>query len=237
MIAGLFGFTTATFLKNENLRNNMVRYCSIWLIAPFFLLILSAWWYKSALPPELQVSIFERFPALRPYLIGFTVLSPVLLICGLLMAIKIPRLINQPIACIMLLLGFSYMGCFEFIREGGRKPYIIHGYMYSNSILKENLTAIQQKGLLQEAKWLQTKTITDKNHVMAGREIFNTLCLSCHSIGGPLNDIKKAAQYYDEKQLNTMLGTVHKYYPYMPPFAGNDLERKTLAKYVIHTLK
>ncbi len=237
MLAGLFGFTTTTFLKDSDLKNRLVRYCSIWLLAPFFLLILAAWWYKSSLPPELQIAIFQRFPELRPYISGFTILSSILLLAGLIMAIKIPSLISRPVAGIMLLVGLLYMGSFEFIREGGRKPYIIHGYMYANSILKKDVAEIKVQGVLQNAKWVKNKTITAENRLETGKELFQVLCLSCHSIGGPINNIKKVAVYYNEKQLNTMLSTVHQNFPYMPPFAGNDKERKALAHYVTHALK
>ena len=34
----------------------------------------------------------------------------------------------------MLVLGLVWFGSFEWFREGARKPYVIHGYMYGNAL-------------------------------------------------------------------------------------------------------
>ena len=160
MLAGLYGFLTATNLKDEAFRTRMVRYCAIWLIAPFVLFLGSAWWYEAALPPELQVLIFERMPEVRPFLNVFTIVGPLLMLGGLIMAIRMPQAITRPIAAVMLLLGLMYMGSFEFIREAGRRPYIIRDHMYSTSILTKDINRVKQNGLLQEAKWVSNKSVT-----------------------------------------------------------------------------
>jgi cytochrome bd-type quinol oxidase subunit 1 len=122
MLAGLYGFLTATNLKDAALRTKMVRYCALWLVVPFLLFLGSAWWYKAALPPELQVLIFERMPEIKPFLSVFSLLGPVLMLGGLVMAIRMPQAITRPIAVIMLLLGLMYMGSFVFISVAGRRP-------------------------------------------------------------------------------------------------------------------
>ena len=236
MLAGLYGFLTATNLKDEALRTKMVRYCALWLIAPFILFLGSAWWYKAALPADLQVLIFERMPEVKPFLSTFSLVGPVLMLGGLIMAIRMPRAITRPIAAVMLLLGLMYMGSFEFIREAGRRPYIIRDHMYSTSILKEDINRVQQNGLLKEAKWVSHRTVTNDNLLEAGREIFNILCLPCHSVGGPLNDIKAVTRNYTPRGLEAKINGLDSFSPYMPPFAGNDQERRALAYYIAYGL-
>ncbi len=236
IIAGLFGFMTSTWIKEENLRRKMVRYCALYLLIPFAVLLGSAWWYKSALPPELQTLIFERMPEMQIFITGFIYLSPILILGGLLLAVKLPGTVSRPVAVTMLLLGFLYMGCFEFIREGGRRPYILRDYMYSSSILKEDMAKVQTNGLLKEAKWVSSREITADSELTVGREMYNILCLPCHSIGGPLNDITKLASVFSETGLYNMLAGVENTHPFMPPFAGTAAERRAVSHYISYSL-
>ncbi|GAB4333958.1 MAG: hypothetical protein Kow0089_02930 [Desulfobulbaceae bacterium] len=232
MLAGLYGFLTATNIKDEALRTRMVRYCALWLVAPFLLFLGSAWWYRAALPTDLRVLIFERMPEVKPFLSAFTWAGPLLMLGGLVMAIRMPRAVTGPVAAVMLLIGLMFMGSFEFIREAGRRPYIIRDHMYSTSILKEDLERVQTNGLLKEAKWVSERRVTRDNMLETGRQIFNILCLPCHSVGGPLNDIKKLTATYTPKGLEAKINGLDAFSPYMPPFAGNDREREALARYI-----
>ncbi|RUM36369.1 MAG: cytochrome C [Desulfobulbus sp.] len=236
IIAGLFGFMTATWIKDKPLRDSMVSYCARYLLIPFAVLLSSAWWYKGALPPDVETLIFNGMPEMQRFISGFILLSPILIIGGLLFISKIPGRASRPIAVIMLVLGLAYMGCFEFIREGGRRPYILRNHMYSNSLLQKDLARVRRNGLLKEAKWVQNKHITPANTLEAGREIYNILCLPCHSINGPLNNITRLSSIFSDKGLDALLSGVEKTHPYMPPFAGTGEERKALAQYISTTL-
>ncbi len=232
MLAGLFGFVTAVFIRDEETRHTMVRYCGKWLLGPFLLLLATAWWYKKSLPVDLQELIFANMPELTVFIKMFALVSPILVIGGLLMAVLRPQNIRRPVAGILLVVGLIYMGCFEFIREGGRRPYIIRDYMYSTSILKADLAKVQAQGVLKSARWVVSRQVTDENRMAAGREIFNLLCLSCHSLGGPLNDILPIAQRFSPSGMNAFLASMGKANRYMPPFAGNTEEREVLADYL-----
>jgi len=85
---------------------------------------------------------------MQPFITGFIYLSPVLVLLGLLLTI-IKGSISRPAAAALLVLGLAYMGCFEFIREGGRRPYILRNYMYSNSILTTDMDKVRENGLLK----------------------------------------------------------------------------------------
>ncbi|MEN8134656.1 MAG: cytochrome ubiquinol oxidase subunit I [Thermodesulfobacteriota bacterium] len=238
MIAGLFGFLTATWIKEEKLRTNMVRYCAKWLLFPFLLFLGSAWWYKNSLPPHLQELIFQKMPEMKLFIKAFLVSSPVLLFGGLFMAIRLPAKVSRPVAGFMLIVGLVYLGAFEFIREGGRRPYIIHDYMYSTAITKSELPEIVQSGLLPKAKWVKVREINEDNKAAAGREIFNILCLSCHSVGGPFNDIKKLTAKFKPKSMKYIYKSMgmDKGRAYMPPFAGTIEEQEALTYFIFNEL-
>ncbi len=236
IIAGLFGFMTATWIKDKKLRDTMVGYCARYLLIPFAVLLGSAWWYKGALPPDVQQLIFEGMPEMDRFISGFILLSPILIIGGLLFIIRLPACVSRSIAVIMLIIGLAYMGCFEFIREGGRRPFILRNFMYSNSILQKDLDRVRQNGVLKEAKWVQHTVITPENSLAAGKELYTILCLPCHSIDGPLNDIRQLSSIFSEQGLDALLSGVEKSHPYMPPFAGTPEERKALAHFITSSL-
>ena len=237
MIAGLFGFLTASFLKNDKLRTTMLRYSAKWLLVPFILFLASSWWYRAALPPHIEEIIFQKMPQLRNAITIFMACSPLLILGGLVMAIKVPSGLSRSMAAVMLLIGLMYFGAFEFLREGGRRPYIIYDYMYSNAILKQDIVRIAQAGVLQEAKWVENRTVTEDNTLAAGRELFDILCLSCHSIGGPLNDIRQQVRMSSPEELNLIFATMGNERLYMPPFPGTEPEKQILINYLNYSIR
>jgi mono/diheme cytochrome c family protein len=153
------------------------------------------------------------------------------------MAIRMPSGLSRTMAAVMLVIGFMYFGAFEFLREGGRRPYIIYDYMYSNAILKKDADQVAQSGVLNQAKWIEQRTITHDNVQAAGRDLFNVICLSCHSIGGPLNDIQQQVSKNAPEELNLIFATMGKERPYMPPFPGNEYEQQLLIYYLNKTMR
>jgi cytochrome bd-type quinol oxidase subunit 1 len=236
MLAGLYGFVTASFIKEKEVRKTMIKYCAKWLIIPLPALIAAGFWYVNALPEPLQNRLFNETPELLSYFKLFLVFTGLLFISGLIMALIAPNRVSKPLAFIFLAIGLISMGSFEFIREGGRRPYIIYDYLYSNSILKKDLKVIQAKGLLQAAKWTKIKKITPENKIAAGKELFKISCLPCHSIGGPLKDIRKFCKNYEESGLAVKIGGLGLMSSYMPPFAGNEEEKQALAAYITREL-
>lgn len=237
IIAGLFGFMTASFLKNKELRSTMLRYSAKWLLVPFVLFLVSSWWYRAVLPSEIEIIIFQKMPQLRPFITLFMVCSGLIILGGLIMAIRMPSGLSRTMAAVMLVIGLLYFGAFEFLREGGRRPYIIYDYMYSNTILKKDLALVRETGVLNSAKWIEHTRVTSANVQAAGRELFNVLCLPCHSIGGPLNDIKQQIRMSSPEELNLIFETMGNQRPYMPPFAGTEFEKQVLIHYLNTTMR
>jgi len=237
IIAGLFGFMTASFLKNKELRSTMLRYSAKWLLVPFVLFLVSSWWYRVVLPSEIEIIIFQKMPQLRPFITLFMVCSGLIILGGLIMAIRMPSGLSRTMAAVMLVIGLLYFGAFEFLREGGRRPYIIYDYMYSNTILKKDLELVRETGVLNSAKWIEHTRVTSANVQAAGRELFNVLCLPCHSIGGPLNDIKQRIRMSSPEELNLIFETMGNQRPYMPPFAGTEFEKQVLIHYLNTTMR
>ena len=236
MLAGLYGFLTSTGIKEEAFRLRMVRYCAAWLLAPFLLFLASAWWYVQALPEPQRAWIVNFSPELAPFPVVFLCVSALLFLGGLIMVIRLPKTATRSLAVILLLLGITYMGAFEYIREGSRRPFTLYGHIYANSILVKDLDTVQTQGILASAKWVN-KEITEENRLVVGRQLFNIMCSPCHSVGGPMRDIKKmSAKYESVYAMEAEISGQGKLIRCMPPFPGNAQERHALATFIIEGL-
>ncbi len=236
MLAGLFGYLTAVHLKDKQFRDKMVRYCSWWLILPLLFLTEAGWWYLNSLPEPQKQMILARSPEILPFIQAFVWITPLIFLAGILMALRLSQGSKKAIAYGLLVVGFLYFGSFEWIREAGRRPYIVHDYLYSNEARAGDLDAIREQGLLKTARWMRHRQITDQNRSQVGAAIFRTLCLSCHSVGGPMNDILPITERFSVFGMNAMLDGMGKIHPYMPRFAGTPQERQVLAEYIVRDL-
>jgi mono/diheme cytochrome c family protein len=189
------------------------------------------------IPPEAKAVISD--PTLTVYAVGkaFLVLTPIVVLAGLFMALRLPKRLQQTYSFALMILAFLYLGSFEMVRESARRPYIIHGYMYSNSILKSSLPEFQKQGILKTARWAKHKSVTSANQAGAGEELFKLLCISCHSVGGFRNDMLERTDGMTVAQFEAILEDMGDEKRQMPPFAGNQEERQALTKYVFEKLR
>ncbi len=238
--AGLFGFVTATRIPDEETRHTVVRSCSAWTIVGVLATVATGYWYIAALPaPQYEMVMLKSHRVIN-FMQWFWFFAGATLIGGLALAVRMPKLISFPLALVVLLAGQGLFGSFEFMREAGRKPYLIWGHIYSNSVLKAHVPIINQEGAIKRAKWappeLKENGITDDNVMEAGAFLYQLQCASCHSIGGPMNEIRKRTNMYDTNGMDAFLNGMGKKNKYMPPFVGTGEERQALALYIAEGL-
>jgi len=238
VLAGLYGFLTATALKNEDFRLRMVRYCALWLLLPFALLIAASWWYVNALPLPIRTMLTQQPPELLTAIKTFLWAAPLLIAGGLIMTIKLPQAATRSLAALLMVVGLCYRGAFEYIREGSRRPYTIYDHLYSHSVFKKDLPRVARTGILPNARWAWHKTIATGNRLAAGRELFYLACASCHSIGGPTRDIVTLTKGYNSVEaLAARIGGLDRLNSAMPPFPGSAAEQTALASYIFEVLQ
>ena len=234
VLCGVFGFVTAAFLKDAKLRQTIMRTCAAWAAVPFILMLAGGWWYLKALPEAPRAIIFERSPEMGAYLQTLAWIIPLLFIASVIMAIRLPQSFQKGFCFVIVLISLIYFGAFEFVREGGRRPFIIYDHMYSNQVFVDQVPQIRQAGFLPSAKWAEYKEITDDNLLEAGRELFVFQCSACHSVDGPLNDIRPLVAKYDNVfGMDAKLNGLGKLNNYMPHFMGTREERWALANYIV----
>ncbi|WP_027361469.1 cytochrome ubiquinol oxidase subunit I [Halodesulfovibrio aestuarii] len=232
MLAGLFALVTAYRITELETREQMLRYAVRFVAFPFALLIACAVWYLVALPAA-QFTMVLTKSAQTPQLVKiFLPLSAALLIGVLVFVFVTPQAVRPALLGVLLVLGIGQIGTFEWIREAGRRPYIIHGYMWSNSVHVAQTDAIRENGMLSYAKWIGTKEVTDENLLKAGEELYRVQCMTCHSLNGPMLAIKKEAAGLTRYGLVSQFNGQGKLRGFMSPFLGNDAEQKAVAAYL-----
>ena len=79
-------------------------------------------------------------------LVALGLLAVLLVIVGFLA----PRAFGVTAAILAIVLTGTYFGAYERVREGARKPYVIHGYMYSNGVRVDEVDRLNREGILTQ---------------------------------------------------------------------------------------
>jgi mono/diheme cytochrome c family protein len=235
VLCGVFGFVTAAFLKNDKLRHKIMVTCAGWVAVPFVLMLAGGWWYIAALPEVQKTIIFEKSPEMGTYISALGWLMPILFIASMLMALRLPQSFQKGFCFVVVGIALLYFGAFEFTREGGRRPFVLYDQMYANQVYVDDIPKIQEKGYLASSKWINHTEVTDDNLIEVGHDLFVYQCSACHSVGGPLNNIKPLVANYDSVfGMDAKLNGLGKINNYMPHFFGNRSERWAVANYIVN---
>ncbi len=237
VLAGVFGLATASWMKGipEQDRKTLTGYHARWLVWPMGAVAICGVWYWQVLPEQIQTMVRGHSPELGPYFKTLLWVSLVLTAGGALALVRLSKPFRQVIALLLLCIGLLEIGAFEFLREGARRPYVIYGQIYANSIAVADKDKLNRQGFLKHARWVSGKKITEENGLTAGREIFRSQCSSCHSVGGPMNDILPLTRKFGLMGMESQLNGQGKLLSYMPPFMGTPNERRALAGYIVQT--
>ena len=232
MIAGLFGYVTSVFIKDQDFRLKMMRYSSQWLLYPLIGLIPSAFWYYYSIPEPVRTTAFELNPQTHPFTTLFIFTSIILFISGVVLSLRTSNTLQKAVTLILLLIGLGWMAGFEYSREIARKPFIISDFMYSTSIYQSSMATLAEQGVLATARWSSVDQVTEENKLQAGKELFNLQCLSCHTVNGIRNDIVQQTEKFTHLGLVSLLKGQGRVQTYMPPFVGSADEMEALAAYL-----
>ncbi len=232
LMAGCYGYLTASWSKDEGVRSSMTRFSGLWSLVALIGAVPSALWYVNVLPTPAQQLVQGKSPTIALALQYGTVALILLLLITLVAGIARPALNNRLVAIAAMVSAFCLLGAFEWTREAARRPYIINEVMYSNSILKSEVEQLNSEGFLPSALWVQHQQLKPENRMEAGRELFIHQCYSCHTLGGGNNDIVQLTQNMSYAALTSYIGRIHEVRYFMPPFAGTEQEAKALAAFL-----
>jgi mono/diheme cytochrome c family protein len=237
-LAGLFSIVTCARIREEGLRVRMLHYSAKWLMPSFFLLPLCLYWYFTTLPPAVAALVQNgianigagNLSVMTRLLLLIMLLSVTIYVVSLLGPYFNPRSFTFSFGLAILALGLVVTGATESVREMLRKPYVIYDYLYVNGTLKTAAADSSYYGILRQNKWVSARAITDENRVAMGEELFRIQCQSCHTPSG-YRSMTDLAHGWDRDFIYNRLASLTAT-NLMPPFMGDDAERRALAEYI-----
>ncbi|HSB81657.1 MAG TPA: cytochrome ubiquinol oxidase subunit I [Candidatus Methylomirabilis sp.] len=230
-LAGLYALVTAAVGSPQALRERLTKYAAKWLILGAAVIPVGGIWYIGSLPPLAREISMGGAPAVTIFA-GLTIVFSGLLVALILFSAYLyPRSFNIGLALLAVILGLMTTGVTEWVREAVRKPYIIYGYMWSNSIRVAEAKTFEQTGLLSRAKWVAVSEAAPSSRFRAGEEVFQLACQSCHTIEG-YNGIRIMVKGWPRALIRYSLDHLDALKGFMPPFVGNAAEREALADWL-----
>jgi len=233
MLGGAYGWLVATRLPRDGERAALVRYLALWGVAGVSVAGTGFAWWAGNIPTEARALIFPADGLLRTtHVLGLGALG-LLAVLLVVVGFLAPRAFGITAGILAVVLTGTYFGAYERVREGGRKPYIIHGYMYSNGVRVDEVDRLNREGILTKARWAGAGLAADlaAGPASLGQRVFRAQCQMCHSLDGYLA-IRPLVAGQDAEGLTAFLEALRAGRPGMPPIVGTEKEIQGLAAYL-----
>jgi mono/diheme cytochrome c family protein len=231
-LAGVYGLITSSAVSDVALRNEVVRYSAQWLLLGTSIIPFAGAWYISTLPTMAREISMGAAPAVTIFAGLSIFLSALVVAFTYFGPYQHPRQFNMVFAFLLAVLALSTTGVTEWVREAVRKPYIIYGYMYANSMRLADAGRIREQGVLKSALWARQHEVDPNALERAGEEVYRVECASCHTIKG-YNSIRFAVKGWSGAMIDYQLVHLHELKGFMPPFVGTEAERKALGAWLV----
>jgi mono/diheme cytochrome c family protein len=227
-IAGIFTLLTASWLERGTFRTRLVRWNSLWVLVPLLGVAASAAWYRGQVPvwDEALLGAIPVLPLVARLFAWGLALTALLAVAALVL----PRQWGRAPAVLLLVAGLAAMGAGEWMREAGRKPFTIHGYLYSTGLRVDQQDDFSAAGMAAGTRWLSPAGATDP--VRRGRDLYLAWCQPCHTDSG-YNGLKPYLAYWDEQTIASLVPRLEHMRALMPPWYGTDDENAALTAYLM----
>lgn len=230
-LAGSYALLTAAKkLKGEE-KKTMVRYNGKWIIFSLIGMIPSLLWYYFSIPKLAQQGIAGTSKILHTSFLHLVISFGLFLLLLFVLILWKSERLTFFWSIVTLLVLFVFFGAFEFIREAGRKPFIISDYMYVTGMKVSQQAELKGRSFLEQARWVQIKQVDPDNELKAGGEIFRLQCFACHTTGFK-NNIFGTIKNWDQRKITRSIGSLKGITPFMPAFLGSEAEKIALGKWL-----
>ena len=170
--------------STDSRRAGLLRYLGWWFAAGTLISYAGYRWWEAALPD----TVLSLFSGASPELANlastrsFALWSlTAALAVAVIILIVAPKIARGATAVLLAVLAFAFFGGYERLREGTRKPFLIHSHMFSNGLLVSDIEAVNKEGVLGRSGWAARGP---EDPVAVGQRVFRTQCSSCHTLGG-----------------------------------------------------
>jgi cytochrome bd ubiquinol oxidase subunit I len=228
-LAGAYGWLVASRLPADDGRQGLVRYLAAWGVGGVALSFVGVAWWFGQIPPQAQALVFGKDAIIRTTALvglgGLALLSVLVAAVGFLF----PRGFGLAAALLAVLFAGTAFGSYERVREFVRKPFVIHGYMYSNGVRIDEVDRLNREGILAKARWAGVGIAAAPTS--PGEQVFRAQCQMCHSLSGYLA-IRPLVAGQDAEGLTAFLDALRGGRPGMPPIVGAEEEIRALAAHL-----
>jgi len=232
-LAGSYALLTATKKFRGDQRKTLVKYNGKWILFSVAGMIPSLIWYYLSLPAAVKSGFSSPTTLTKNSLILLVASLILFIILLIILTIWKAHRLRFSSTLLILSMVFIFFGAFEFLRESGRKPYVIHNYMYSNGIRVSQLKEMQNQSFLKKAKWVKQDETAIQDMGKAGEDLFRIQCASCHTLGFK-NNILATVKNWNQERIMNIIGRLKGITPLMPPFIGTDMEKEALARWLFN---
>ncbi len=249
--AGIYALLSISRMEDETFEKKgriaMTRWSASWLLPIFTLMPIAFLWYFAMMPNfskdllQLGFSTIGSGAFTQVTRIALVSLFTTATIAGVVyfFAYKHPKEFSPGHAWSIVFLALAATGSTEYAREAIRKPYVIGGHMYSNSIRRNEIADFNTKGYLTSSMWVAKDSLDE---LAKGKLMFAGQCLSCHTETG-YRSMKRLIGDRDAESVLSLLNSLHEaksdnpYVKYMPPLVGKKDEIQALSLYLVHLTK
>ncbi len=229
-LAGLFTLLTAAFLDDAPLRRRMVRHNALWVLAGTVLAAGASYWYRSAFPgwDEALLGAIPVLPTVASVL-RWTTAAVIALALWPLIA---PGRWHAGSALVLLAIALAAFGAGEWVREAGRKPYVIHGYLYSNGVrIGSQEAALAADGVARHTKWIHPARRDGAEPAALGSDLYRAWCAQCHTMDR-YNGLRPFLAYRNAVEIADLLPHLGDMRALMPPWHGDRRDDAALSAYL-----
>jgi MFS family permease len=174
----------SAYKANPERRTELVRYLGWWFFGGVLLSYAGYRWWEAVLPDTIKALFLGETPTLLSLADtrSFTLwsLAAALAVCVLALLLA-PRAARSVTALALMVTAFGFFGGYERLREGIRKPFLIHSHLFSNGLLVSQIDAINESGIAAHSGWV---ALGDPSPEALGGRIFAAECASCHTLDG-----------------------------------------------------
>ncbi|MGC2210023.1 MAG: c-type cytochrome [Candidatus Korobacteraceae bacterium] len=225
ILAGIFGFVTLP--KGEG-REKVTRWAAVWVLVGAVVLPLALKWYFWRIPKFSAAYLDGTLTGVRHAALGGIDFALAAVVISLVFGLLKPRWMKPPVVAVLLVCGLGMIGAGEYLREFLRKPWVVDQVVYANDMRVSQIEALQANGVSQAAKFTLTDDTTSPEY---GKFLFNAQCGACHSAEG-YRSMKRRADGWDADFAADVLQHIQVMHGTMPPYAGNEADRKALGSYL-----
>ncbi len=172
--------------KSREAGTRLVRYIGGWLVAGSLISYVGYRWWETQLGETTRALFLGESPTLatlaatRSFTLWALAAALILAIVFLMVA---PRTVKAIVPGILVMAAaFAFFGGYGRLREGSRKPFLIHSHQFSNGLLIEDIERINSMGLQAFTGWMTIEGSEDP--VVVGRQVFRIQCSACHTLDG-----------------------------------------------------